>query len=245
MLEMNNVSFSYKNRAGRGNSAGRKMVLENVSYKFEKGNTYALFGSSGSGKTTCLMLLGGLEKPDSGSIMIDGEDIKKIGYNRLRRTKVSYVFQDYQLFTYMTAVENVMSAIENSRKKQTNDEKKKRCEEWLRYLGINDDEMNRVVTKLSGGQQQRVAIARALVNDCDYILADEPTGNLDKSNTRMIMELLTKIAHEKDKCVIIVTHSEYVVKSCDESCNIEKDADEAVSENEEKYASLGSGVGTR
>lgn len=229
MLNMKNVSFSYKNKARKDkDGAAQTVVFENVSYQFEKGKSYALFGASGSGKTTCLMLLGGLEKPDGGSILIDGRDIREVGYNKLRRTRVSYVFQDYQLFTYMTAVENVMAGIDTSQKRESRTGRRKRCEELLLELGISQDEMNRVVTRLSGGQQQRVAIARALVNDSDYILADEPTGNLDKGNTRMIMELLIRIAHEKNKCVIIVTHSDYVLSLCDESFRIERE-DEAES----------------
>lgn len=217
MLEMKEVSYSYKNK-----KVSQVTVLEDVSFQFETGKTYALFGSSGSGKTTCLMLLGGLEQPDCGEILIDGKNIQEIGYNKLRRTRISYVFQDYQLFPYMTAIENLMAAADISGEKKKVSERKKYCMELLEFMGITPDEMNRVVTKLSGGQQQRIAIARALVNNPDYILADEPTGNLDKKNTRMIMELFTKIAHEKNKCIIIVTHSSYVLNSCDMHYQIEK-----------------------
>ena len=217
MLEMREVSYSYK----KGNKP-QVSIFENASFQFETGKTYAVYGSSGSGKTTCLMLLGGLEKPDSGAVLIDGKDIREDGYNKLRRTRVSYVFQDYQLFPYMTAIENVMVAIDMSGKKESKAERRDYCVQLLEYLGITADEMKRVVTRLSGGQQQRVAIARALVNDPDYILADEPTGNLDKKNTVMIMELLTRIAHEKNKCVVIVTHSSYIMQSCDFSYQIEQ-----------------------
>lgn len=184
MLEMINVSYAYKSKKEIVH------VLDKVTYRFEIGEMYGIFGPSGSGKTTCLSLLAGLEKPDEGEILLDGENIQNIGGRKLRQNSISLVFQDYQLFDYMTSLENVM-------------------------VGLDDSQITRKVTELSGGQQQRVAIARALITDAKYILADEPTGNLDKENRRKIVELLQQIAHEQDRCVIVVTHSDYVKKKCD------------------------------
>lgn len=184
MLEMINVSYAYKSKKEIVH------VLDKVTYRFEIGEMYGIFGPSGSGKTTCLSLLAGLEKPDEGEILLDGENIQNIGGRKLRQNSISLVFQDYQLFDYMTSLENVM-------------------------VGLDDSQITRKVTDLSGGQQQRVAIARALITDAKYILADEPTGNLDKENRRKIVELLQQIAHEQDRCVIVVTHSDYVKKKCD------------------------------
>ena len=184
MLEMINVSYAYKSKKEIVH------VLDKVTYRFEIGEMYGIFGPSGSGKTTCLSLLAGLEKPDEGEILLEGENIQNIGGRKLRQNSISLVFQDYQLFDYMTSLENVM-------------------------VGLDDSQITRKVTELSGGQQQRVAIARALITDAKYILADEPTGNLDKENRRKIVELLQQIAHEQDRCVIVVTHSDYVKKKCD------------------------------
>ncbi|MBQ7432701.1 MAG: ABC transporter ATP-binding protein [Lachnospiraceae bacterium] len=220
MLEMRNVSYSY---TGKGKA--KVSVLENRTMKFEKGSIYALFGPSGSGKTTCLMLLGGLEIPNQGKILLDGQDISEIGYQKLRQKYVSYIFQDYMLFPYMTALENVLVSAQISLKKQDKNMVKQKATELLYSLGLVEAEVNRKVTELSGGQQQRVAIARALVTEADYILADEPTGNLDRENTVSIMELMGQIAHERNKALVIVTHSEYVRNECDHVYYIDKDMD--------------------
>lgn len=203
MLVMKNISYSYSPKKDR------RLILDDVSCSFERGKVYAIYGSSGSGKTTCLSLLGGLEKPQKGTIELDGKDLKTIGYDNVRKRHVSYVFQDYHLFQYMTALENVELAMSISQKSGN----RKSASQLLASLGIDSETMNRQVSKTSGGQQQRAAIARALVCDPGYILADEPTGNLDKDNTIRIMELLTDLAHTKNKCVIIATHADYV-KGC-------------------------------
>jgi putative ABC transport system ATP-binding protein len=212
---MNEVSYSYKS----------KNVLSKQSMKFKEGNMYAIYGSSGSGKTTCLALLGGLEEPDSGEVLLDGENIKQIGYSYLRR----------HLFPYMNAVENVLTAVDfkeyKKRQKQNHKELsgkeieqslRKKAQEILIELGILAEDQDRPVRQLSGGEQQRVAIARALITDSNYILADEPTGNLDQKNSEIIVGIMQRLAHEKGKCVVIVTHSEQVRRMCDESIFLEK-----------------------
>lgn len=209
MLEMINVSYAYKSKKEIVH------VLDKVTYRFEIGEMYGIFGPSGSGKTTCLSLLAGLEKPDEGEILLDGENIQNIGGRKLRQNSISLVFQDYQLFDYMTSLENVMVAAQISLSDVPKKELIKMCRDSLVMVGLDDSQITRKVTELSGGQQQRVAIARALITDAKYILADEPTGNLDKENRRKIVELLQQIAHEQDRCVIVVTHSDYVKKKCD------------------------------
>lgn len=154
-------------------------------------------------------------KPDEGEILLDGENIQNIGGRKLRQNSISLVFQDYQLFDYMTSLENVMVAAQISLPDVPKKELIKMCRDSLVMVGLDDSQITRKVTELSGGQQQRVAIARALITDAKYILADEPTGNLDKENRRKIVELLQQIAHEQDRCVIVVTHSDYVKKKCD------------------------------
>ena len=222
---MKEVSYSYQS----------KQVLQGQSMDLEEGRMYAIYGPSGSGKTTCLALLGGLETPDSGKVLLDGKDIREIGYSSLRRHFVSFVFQDFHLFPYMTAVENVMAAVDwkeyrdgLKRKdrgmsgKQMEGLLRKKAEELLAGIGIQEEDQNRPVSRLSGGEKQRVAIARALITDSRYILADEPTGNLDQKNSEIIVGILQRLAHEMGKCVVVVTHSEQVRMMCDESIYLEK-----------------------
>ena len=206
MLEMKNVSFSYNKN---------KTVLENINIQFETGKLYTIFGDSGSGKTTCLALLGGLEQPTDGKILVDGEDIKKITGNKLRQQYVTYVFQDFKLFSYMTAIENLLVALYISKPKTDKKEGIHRIIKILEQLGLEKNEMERPVSQLSGGQMQRVAIGRALVCDTKYILADEPTGNLDNNNTEIIIQLLQKMVRDYNKCVIVVTHSVQVRDASD------------------------------
>ncbi|HHW71384.1 MAG TPA: ABC transporter ATP-binding protein [Clostridiales bacterium] len=216
MLSMINVSYSYKTK-----SKVDVEVLNKKSMEFEQGKFYTIYGASGCGKTTCLSLLGGLDSPRDGVISLDGVDIKEIGYNNLRKNHVSYVFQDFHLFSYMTAVENVMLAINISGKIKNKKDAKEKAVALLESLGLVDAEMNRVITKLSGGQQQRVAIARALATDANYILADEPTGNLDKENTQNIIDIFKQLVLEQNKCVIAATHSESLKKQCDVCFSLE------------------------
>lgn len=212
MLKMDRVSYSYTTNRKNQNNA---MILEDMTLEFELGKLYSIYGASGSGKTTCLALLGGLDTPTRGTILLDQVDIREIGYNALRQKYVSYIFQDYHLFTYMTAIENVITAILISDNKVSKVIARERANVLLEKVGIEEKDRNRVVCKLSGGQQQRVAIARAIAMDSQYILADEPTGNLDKENTINIINILKQLAKDEGKCVVVVTHSEYVKSQCD------------------------------
>ena len=203
MLKLNHVSFSYRK------SKNQKNVLSDITLSFDAGKIYAIYGPSGSGKTTCLSLLGGLDTPTEGTVEIDGTDIKTIGYSELRKHYVAYIFQDYHLFPYMTPMENVMLAASISKTMPPKEQKEKAAEHLL-SIGIDEATMNRPVNKISGGQQQRTAIARALIKRPTYILADEPTGNLDKENAAIVLEILRNLAKQENKCVIIATHSEIV-----------------------------------
>ncbi len=194
VLETKEVFYSY---------AKGKQVLSGVNAVFETGKMYAILGPSGSGKTTLLSLLGGLDAPTKGKILFDGEDIAGYGLERHRRQHVSLIFQNYNLIDYMTPVENVELT---SRQDALS---------ILKRLGLSAEEAKRNVLKLSGGQQQRVAIARTLASGTPFLLADEPTGNLDADTAGEITDILMESAHELDKCVIVVTHSGELAKQAD------------------------------
>lgn len=199
VLSFENVCYHYKDGSSQVN------ILKNASYQFEKGKTYAIVGASGSGKTTSLVLAGGLDSPKAGHILYKGIDIEKIGLTKYRKNNVSIVFQSYNLIAYMNAVQNVITAMEISGIKVPN--KKEYALNILKELGLSEDESQRDIRKLSGGQQQRIAIARAMAKDVDLILCDEPTGNLDEETSRGIIQTFMNLAHQKNKCVIVVTHS--------------------------------------
>ncbi len=209
VLSLQNISFSY----------GKVPVLQNVSYEFEKGKMYCIIGKSGAGKTTLLSLLSGLASPNSGEIIYDGKSITKIDKYIFRSRYIGVVFQSFNLITKYTALENVVLSMDVAGYKTKN--KKERALELLDSVGLDEDEANRRVLKLSGGQQQRVAIARALSYDPDIILADEPTGNLDRDTQREIMEIFRTLA-DQGKCVILVSHSPDVANMCDERYQLTK-----------------------
>ena len=195
ILEIKNVTYNYSNSSEK--------VLSSVNQKFEIGKFYAIIGKSGAGKSTLLSLLAGLDKPQKGQILFNGNDIEKDGYSNHRKNNISLVFQNYNLIDYLTPIENVRLVNKNA------------SETILFELGLDKSQINRNVMKLSGGQQQRVAIARALVSEAPVILADEPTGNLDVDTASEIIEILKKLAKERNKCVIVVTHSKEVANSAD------------------------------
>ena len=173
---------------------------------------YSIVGPSGSGKTTLLSLMGALDNPKDGKILYQDKEIKKIGYTKYRR-KIAFVFQSYNLINYMNGIENVIVGMDIS--KSHKKERKQTAIKLLKDLGLTEEEMKRRVNKLSGGQQQRVAIARALASETDLILADEPTGNLDKKNAKEIINIFKDLAKKNNKCVIVVTHSNQVSEMSD------------------------------
>lgn len=207
ILEFEDVSYHYLD------GSSNVTILDKANYSFSKGKIYAIVGASGSGKTTTIILAGGLDKPKSGKVFFKGTDTAKIGLNKYRRNNISIVFQSYNLIHYMNAYENVVNAIEIAGVKIPN--KKEYCLKILNDLGLSKEQCLRDIRKLSGGQQQRVAIARAIAKDVDLILADEPTGNLDEKNSREILKAFIELAHNNNKCVIIVTHSPSLAKKCD------------------------------
>jgi len=194
VLEMKDIFYAYE----KGSP-----ILSNINTVFEAGKMYAILGPSGSGKTTLLSLVGGLDVPQKGEILFDGENIAQRGLAYHRSNHVSMIFQSYNLIDYMTPVENVALTA------------KQDAMPLLERLGLTARETKRNVMKLSGGQQQRVAIARALASDTPIILADEPTGNLDGHIAGEIIDILKESAHDLNKCVLVVTHSNELAAQAD------------------------------
>jgi putative ABC transport system ATP-binding protein len=215
LLSARNLSYYYQD----GDT--QRYILRDVSFEFEKGKFYTILGESGSGKTTFLSLVSALEEPKSGEVLYDGTDIKKIGYESFRRNKVGIVFQNYNLIPYMTAVENVMVAMDVTDNKLPENVQEVAFN-LLDYVGIDPTKALRTVNRLSGGEQQRVAIARALSTNVDIILADEPTGNLDEEKENEIIDIFIKLAHENNKCIIIVTHSSDIAARSDGVIHLKK-----------------------
>jgi len=206
ILKLENVSYSYDN--------GKTKVLNDLSYEFEKGKLYGIVGKSGAGKTTLLSLLSGLTTTTAGRILFEDEDISKIDRYKYRSQCVGVVFQSFNLLPHLTALENVELSVNVSGKKVKG--KKQHALATLSKVELDETKAKRRILKLSGGEQQRVAIARALSYNPDILLADEPTGNLDSETQDQIVNIFKKLAHEEDKCVIIVTHSPAVVEHADQ-----------------------------
>ena len=215
ILETKNVTYYYQD----GDS--RRYILEDTSVEFEKGIFYSILGQSGSGKTTFLSLISALDSPAEGEILYEGRNIKDIGYENFRRNKVGIIFQSYNLIPYLTALENVLVAMSVTENELPAD-KEEVAYNLLDYMGLAKTKADRPVTKLSGGEQQRVAIARALATNVDIILADEPTGNVDEAMEQEIVNIFKKLAHEHNKCVIVVTHSKEVSDQSDQTLYLYK-----------------------
>ncbi|RJR08157.1 ABC transporter ATP-binding protein [Candidatus Parcubacteria bacterium] len=207
LLEFSNVSYWYK-QEGR-----QQTILQDVHASFDKGNFYSVIGPSGSGKTTFLSLASGLDVPKEGKILYNGMDIQDIGLSNFRNKYVSIVFQSYNLLPYMTAMQNIITAMEITGSKVK--KKKEFVQEMLNKVGINEKQSNQRVLTLSGGQQQRISIARALCCQSDFIVADEPTGNLDEDTAQEIVQLFKDLAHKENKCIIVVTHNNEIAAKSD------------------------------
>lgn len=209
ILKLENVFYKYKNNA--------PYILNGMSYEFEKGKLYAVMGSSGSGKTTLISIIANLDKPASGKIYYDGTDISAMNDDDYRAKKVSIIFQNYNLLYNYTAVDNITTILNISGYKGNY---AYRADELLDEVGISKEKRKYVVQNLSGGEQQRIAIARAVASDSEVILADEPTGNLDKPNGENIMNIFKTLISKYNKCIIIVTHSDFIAGHADCVLNI-------------------------
>lgn len=182
---------------------GKVCALGGVSFAIEEGEWIAIMGPSGSGKTTLINILGGLDTPTSGRAIVDGVDVGRLdeaGLTRFRAEKIGFVFQQFHLVPYLTALENVMLA---QYFHSTTDEKE--AQQALERVGIGD-RIEHLPSQLSGGEQQRVAVARALINHPKLILADEPTGNLDEANEKIVLDLLREL-HAERRTILMVTHA--------------------------------------
>lgn len=192
----------------------KREILKDLSYDFEEGTFYTILGPSGAGKTTLLSIMAGLDKPESGHVYYDGQDVEEMTLYQYRRNKIGIVFQSYNLINYLTGVENVILAMEETDNKIPGN-KKELAYALLNLVGIVNTKADRMVTKLSGGEQQRVSIARAMAANVDLIFADEPTGNLDSETEAEIIALFKTLSEEYGKTIIVVTHSDEVSKLSD------------------------------
>ncbi len=211
-LIVKNLNFGYKHKKSKN------VIIDNMNLAFRRGKVYGITGRSGTGKTTLLSLLGGLEKPDGGEILYEGNNIEHIGLKKYRSEYVGLVFQHFNLLDYMSAVQNVKVSKDIAHSQKETD-----IYRLLDSLGITKEKADRNVQCLSGGEQQRVAIACAIAKDAEIILADEPTGNLDSLTAVEIFNILKEIAHVKDKYVIIVTHSTEIAGLCDEEIKLSEE----------------------
>lgn len=214
LLEFQNVNYWYKHENKKHE------ILKDINITFDKGKFYTVVGPSGSGKTTFLSLASALDIPKEGSILYAKKDIKRIGLTKFRNRYVSIVFQSYNLLPYMTALQNIITAMEITHSSHKN--KKAFALEMLEKVGISDKQARQKVLTLSGGQQQRVSIARALCCDAELIVADEPTGNLDEDTAREIVRLFQDLAHKENKCVIVVTHDPQIAEISDITVKLSK-----------------------
>ena len=185
ILKLENVCYRYSD------ADKDDYVLKDISYEFDLNKMYAIKGKSGSGKTTLLSLISGLEKCEEGNIYFENKNLKNMDLDKYRNTNIGIVFQSFNLLPHLTAIENIILSMDIGEKG------------------------NRRVLKLSGGEQQRVAIARSLSYNPKLILADEPTGNLDKDTENDILDIFRRLSHEDKKCIIIVTHSDNVANNVD------------------------------
>lgn len=206
-LTAREVTYEYRT------AAQTVRAVNGVSCEFRQGLVYAIVGASGSGKTTFLSLLAGLDLPSGGAIELDGRPISTMDRDAYRLEHVSVIYQNYNLFYHLTVEENAAYPLyvrKTPRKKAD-----ALARDKLLQVGLKENQFRRLPNMLSGGEQQRVAIARALTAGSELVLADEPTGNLDSENSRNIVEILKRLAHEEGRCVVIVTHDPAVAEAAD------------------------------
>lgn len=204
ILELKDVCYSYSKE---------KTVLRGMNCQFECGQLYALVGKSGAGKSTLLSLMAGLDLPDSGQVLFEGTPTSEMDLDEYRRRKAAVIYQDFALFPLLTALENIVYPMELCHIPAKEAEQQART--LAARVSLPEELLNRYPTHISGGEQQRVAIARGLTMDRRLLLADEPTGNLDSENSDNIIDLLLQLAHEENRCVIVVTHDLSVMDRAD------------------------------
>ncbi len=208
ILDVKNVSYEYRNKYRT------VKAVNGIDYSFDAGKFYAIVGASGCGKTTFLSLLAGLDVPTGGDVIYASGSTKSIDRDDLRRDDVAVIYQSFNLFPLLTVLENVMYPL--SLHKTPKKEARQIAKEKLAAVGLTPEFHKRFPSMLSGGEQQRVAIARSLAAGGSVILADEPTGNLDAENSRNIIDILKRLAHDENYCVIVVTHDSAVASCADE-----------------------------
>ena len=213
LIEVKNLNKIY------GSGEAEVKALKNINLNIEQGEFVAIVGQSGSGKSTLLHLIGGVDIPSSGEVIIDGKNIYKLKEKQLsilRRRKLGFIFQFFNLIPVLTAQENIEMPVLLDNEKID----KKYMNELLRILGL-EERKNNYPSQLSGGQQQRVSIGRALANKPSIILADEPTGNLDSKNSKEVLDLLKYCAKKYNQTLILITHDINIAKSADRVITIE------------------------
>jgi len=213
ILRVENLSKVY------GKKSTEIQAVNNMNFSVNKGEFVAIIGASGSGKSTILNLIGGIDAPSNGKVIIDGQDMYTLNDDKLsalRRRKIGFIFQSYNLIPVLTVEENIKMPI----LLDDNKPEKKYIQELMSLLGL-EDRKNHLPNELSGGQQQRVSIARALANNPSIILADEPTGNLDKKNGSEVIRLLTSTVKKYSQTLILITHDMEIANLADRVIQIE------------------------
>lgn len=216
VLDVRNVSHGFNDQSGH-----RLSVLESLDLRINPGDSVAIIGPSGAGKSTLLSLLAGLDIPESGEILFQGEAFSGLSEDQraaVRRGRIGFVFQSFQLLQGLTAVENVMLPLELTGMSVA--QAKQRAMKWLERVGLSTRTHHRP-RMLSGGEQQRVALARAFVNEPALLFADEPTGNLDRRTGESVSELLFELNQETGTTLILVTHDERLASRCQRILSLE------------------------
>ena len=211
------VAKNLKKYYGEGETLVK--ALDDVSLNVEKGEFVSIIGTSGSGKSTLLHMLGGLDNPSSGNVVIDGTDISKMKGDDLcifRRRKIGFIFQSFNLVPSITVYDNIILPLQLDGKKVD----KEFVNKVVEVLGLSK-KLDRIPSKLSGGQQQRAAIARALASKPAIILADEPTGNLDSKTSLDVLSLLKETGKQFDQTIVMITHSDEIAQMADRTIRIE------------------------
>jgi ABC-type lipoprotein export system ATPase subunit len=207
ILELQDVSYNYNSKFQRVDA------MKHVTCSFEQGKVYAIVGKSGSGKSTMLSLLAGLDVPATGQVLFEGKPTTSMDLAKYRRECAAMIYQSFRLFPLLTVSENITYPMEL--RGFTGKKARDRAHELVARVALPESVLNRFPNMLSGGEQQRVGIARAMSMDTRLILADEPTGNLDEENSRNIIDILLSLAHTDGYCVVIATHDISVLPKMD------------------------------